>query len=95
MHKVRLNTFELAAQRKVAVAILTTHNTSRGTSIYNVCCHHRIFIKLNRFLGPRKTAWSFLCPIYDPDDWGLSWDIFLKTDLLWGLHSIARFCKLH
>ena len=67
---------------------------SHGTSMYNVSCHHSISMKLNGFLGPRVTAWSFLCPIYDPDDWGLSWDIFLKTDLLWGASFHRSFLQI-
>ena len=39
-------------------------------------------------------AWSFLCPIYDPDDWDLSWDIFLKTDLLWGASFHRSFLQI-
>ena len=33
---------------------------------------------------------EFLSRIYDPNDWGLSWDTFRQIDLLWGPQSVDR-----
>ena len=36
---------------------------------------------------------DFLSRIYDPDDWGLSWDTFQNIDIVWGPHSFDRFAN--
>ena len=69
------------------------HLQAEALSIYNICCNHSISIEMEWIPRSQNDQADFLSRIYDPDDWGLSWDTFRKIDLLWGPHSVDRFAN--
>ena len=60
------------------------HLQAEALSIYNICCNDSISKEMDWIPRSQNDQADFLSRIYDPDDWGLSWDTFRKIDLLWG-----------
>ena len=60
------------------------HLQAEALSIYNICCNDSISKEMEWIPRSQNDQADFLSRIYDPDDWGLSWDTFRKIDLLWG-----------
>lgn len=69
------------------------HLQTEALSIFNICCHRGISIEMEWIPRSQNDQADFLSRIYDPDDWGLSWDTFQNIDIVWGPHSFDRFAN--
>ena len=67
------------------------HLQTEALSIFYICCHRGISIEMEWIPRSQNDQADFLSRIYDPDDWGLSWNTFQNIDIVWGPHSFDRF----
>ena len=69
------------------------HLQTEALSIFNICCLRGISIEMEWIPRSQNDQADFLSRIYDPDDWGLSWDTLQNIDIVWGSHSFDRFAN--
>lgn len=66
---------------------------NEAVEIFNICLSRRVSIDMEWIPRTENEQADFISKIEDPDDWGISVDIFQKIELLWGPHSIDRFAN--
>ena len=70
-----------------------SHLQCEALSIFQVCCAYGISLEMEWIPRSENEKADFLSRIYDPDDWGLSFDAFKQLDEIWGPHSIDLFAN--
>ncbi|XP_063416210.1 uncharacterized protein LOC134697851 [Mytilus trossulus] len=60
-------------------------------SLFHICLSHNIFLDVEWIPRDKNTYADYLSKIFDYDDWGVSYQIFICFDKLWGPFTCDRF----